>query len=372
MKRMWWTLGLMVVTSASGCPSGTPGDAGIDAPFVGRDAPLVDLGMPDVPPPVCVGTPEPCMGAGGCAPGCYSRGCTGTPTSCRSRFDLAECRVDPGCEWISRELLCDGFPYACANHTSRDPCRRNGCAWSDTPPCEGTAAACETLDEATCAVAPGCRLASAPDAGTDAGTDAPVGAPVPVDAGPLCTVRGSCDPFASRPCPSGQACVPDRVEGTRCVTLSFSPDAEGAVCALDNDCATGLGCMGGPGGLRCRRLCRAGSTTDCRAADTVCGTIYDASYPCLRNCMQSCDVYAQDCPVGQACVRFTPAIGEPRITACLDEGAVVIGSSCLYADDCVRGGACIGDRCRQLCRDSGDCSIGTCSGVSSTGLLYCL
>lgn len=156
------------------------------------------------------------------------------------------------------------------------------------------------------------------------------------------------------------------------MVLSSSPDAEGAVCALDNDCAAGLACMGGPGGLRCRRLCRAGSTTDCRTAGTVCGTIYDASDPCLRYCMQGCDVYTQDCPTGQACVHFAPATGEPRIMACLDEGAVAIGGSCLYADDCVRGGACIGGRCRQLCRDSLDCPTGTCSGVTDTGLLYCL
>jgi hypothetical protein len=88
--------------------------------------------------------------------------------------------------------------------------------------------------------------------------------------------------------------------------------------------------------------------------------------------MQGCDLYEQDCPVDQACVSFTPAVGEPRIIACLDEGEVTIGGSCCYADDCVRGGACIGDVCRQLCRDSVDCSTGTCSGVTSSGLLYCL
>lgn len=360
-------LGVLV----AGCPSGAPADGGLDAPFVPPDVPAIDLGMPDVPPPVCIGTPSPCAGAGDCAPGCYTRACTGTPTSCRSRFDPAECAADVGCAWIARDLLCDGFTTACGAYTTRDPCRWNGCEWSDTPACEGAPSPCELLDEAACLTAPGCRLASEPDAGADAGADAPIDAPMSLDAGPLCMVAGGCDPFASRPCPSGQACIPDRTEGTRCTTLSFSPDAEGAVCALDNDCAMGLACMGGPGGLRCRRLCRAGSTTDCTAG-TVCGAIYDASDPCLRYCMQSCDPYAQDCPTGQACVRFAPATGEARIDACLDEGAVAIGGSCVYADDCVRGGACIGSSCRQLCADSSDCSTGTCSGVTTSGLLYCL
>ncbi len=368
MRRMR-TMGLVALTLLSGCPGGTP-DTRPDVPFVPRDVPPMDLGMPDVPPPVCTGTAAPCTGAGSCAPGCYQRACTGTPTSCRARFDYADCRADLECTWDSREMRCDGdFVTGCFGYTSRDPCRWNGCEWSDSAPCEGTPAPCETLDVASCVGAPGCRVIGA-DGGTDAGRDAPVDAPA--DAGSPCMVRGSCDPFASRPCPSGQACIPDRVEGTRCVTLGFSPDPEGSVCSVDNDCAAGLGCMGGPGGLRCRRLCRGGSTTDCRTAGTVCGAIYDASDSCLRYCMQGCDLYTQDCPTGQACVSFAPATGEPRVIACLDEGTVAIGGSCAYADECVRGGACIGGFCRELCSATIDCAAGTCAGISTSGLTYCL
>lgn len=140
------------------------------------------------------------------------------------------------------------------------------------------------------------------------------------------------------------------------------------MCAASADCLPGLICTDGRGGRACLRACRPGRPLDCRAG-TTCGPAHfnDA---CLRRCVQDCDLYDNDCPSGETCVRFTPNPDEPAIQGCLNPGFGELGEACTSANACVRGAACIDGSCQQLCLTTAECTTGNCV-ASSEGITHC-
>ena len=357
---------------STGCPAGevAPFPDAYVAPVDAYAAPRPDTGPP--PPATCIGAAPDCRTL-------MSTECTDV-AGCR----LSRCTGNSSCDFLSRESCssvrgcyysdsrgCQGEPATCETFTDGTICRLARCNWDfeGRGRCIGNATSCSVLSGAACSEQPGCTSlldAGMPDAGPpDAGNDAG-----PPDAGPpmLCAVGGSCDPFAARPC-GGYLCIPDRTTRTRCTAPAFTLRAEGAACVSDNECQAGLACLSSAGVFQCRRLCRVGDSI-C-GARSVCGLAYDSANPCLRLCMPRCDLYAQDCPSGQACVNFRPSpMDACTVDTCLAEGITPIGSACMYADSCVRGGACVGSLCRQLCRNTSECTTGTCSSVGS-GISTC-
>ena len=357
---------LVLLTMTSGCPPQVaPRDAYV-TPRADAFVPLLDAG-----PPTCIGTPASCVGRTGAActegPGCRVVQCTGSG-SC-GRLSTAVCVTLPGCYVDGGRCMGTG---RCEDITFSPSCYRSECTWDDqSGPCGGTPTRCESLTGAACAAQPGCTslLDAGPiDAGPlpDAGRDG--GRP---DAGPrmICAPPIACDPFSLFPCPGSSICIPDVTFGTACVPPASMLQREGAPCSFRNACDRGLACLTLGSGFACQRLCRIGDSV-C-GAGLVCGLAYDDANPCLRICMPRCDLYAQDCPAGLACVRFRPhPIDDFSIDSCMPEGTTPIGSGCTEATSCVRGAACIDSICQRLCRSTADCTSGTCV-PSSEGIRHC-
>ncbi len=125
----------------------------------------------------------------------------------------------------------------------------------------------------------------------------------------------------------------------------------------------------------CSRLGKACGTVtaadNCGASRTVspCGTC-PASQTCSEATNQcvgavgACDVYAQDCPTGQACY-----VGAAS-AVCMTAGTKAVGASCTAVNDCVQGAVCIdagaGGQCFQACDPSSSttaCGAQTCESV---------
>ncbi|WP_157068965.1 hypothetical protein [Sandaracinus amylolyticus] len=212
-----------------------------------------------------------------------------------------------------------------------------------------------------------------PDAGRDAGVDAAVDAGRDAGSAPVCRVVGGCDPFERDPCGANRTCISDATMGTRCVSSAFTLRGEGESCTVDNQCAERLECRGlFSDAFECVRQCRIGSVGECGAAGR-CLMQARTGETCLGLCVpvNDCDLLTQDCPGGRACVLLGDPESEDEIATCLPPGAAAVGQSCAWADSCVRGAACIGGTCRQLCGDSLDCTTGTCSGRTVSGVGYC-
>ncbi|UJR82138.1 hypothetical protein [Sandaracinus amylolyticus] len=212
-----------------------------------------------------------------------------------------------------------------------------------------------------------------PDAGHDAGTDAGQDAGRDAGAAPACVVTGgACDPFERDPCGANRTCISDATMRTRCVSSAFTLRGEGESCSVDNQCAERLECRALFSELACVRQCRIDGVGDCGAAGR-CLMQARTGETCLGLCVpvNDCDLFTQDCTGGRACVLLGDPESEGEIATCLPPGAAAVGQSCAWADSCVRGAACIGGTCRQLCGDSLDCTTGTCSGRTVSGVGYC-
>ncbi len=360
------TVGLLAMTSGWSQEVARP-----DAYFPPRADAFVPL--PDAGPPTCFGTPTPCASrSDNCTDGegCRVQQCSGSGTC--AWLSTETCSVLPGCYVDGGRCMGIG---RCQDINFSPSCFRAQCEWNDSfGRCGGVAASCASLSGAACLEQPGCMslLDAGPvDAGpADAGPLPDVGSDAgPLDAGPapLCTPRGSCDPADVSSCPAGRVCA-GSIPVTTCRVPTSVRGTEGTMCAASADCLPGLICTDGRGGRACLRACRPGRPLDCRAG-TTCGPAHfnDA---CLRRCVQDCDLYDNDCPSGETCVRFTPNPDEPAIQGCLNPGFGELGEACTSANACVRGAACIDGSCQQLCLTTAECTTGSCV-ASSEGITHC-
>jgi hypothetical protein len=100
------------------------------------------------------------------------------------------------------------------------------------------------------------------------------------------------------------------------------------------------------GGEECDGLDLAGQS--CAGIGFLGGTLACAADCSLDSaaCTQ-CDVFAQNCPVGQACY------GSLEDTVCAPAGALAEGQSCGSLSDCALGGVCVntlaGPQCSTFC-----------------------
>jgi hypothetical protein len=195
-----------------------------------------------------------------------------------------------------------------------------------------------------------------------------MGPPVAMDGGgsSMCP-RGACD-LLSNGCmgpgegcyyllPSPDASMPEPLCDTAGLGTSGMPCTSYSNCASGHICDDGmcrklccaLGTQGGcPLGFTCAisLLGPGGVVTGVGLCDApmIC-TLLDSSMPCTgRN---RCYVVA-----GSA--------------QCASAGDTPIGGSCMFANSCVPGSACVGGTCRQVCDTTGagpTCTTGTCTSV---------
>jgi len=113
--------------------------------------------------PSCQGTPPVCtaLNAIQCAltAGCTAAAekCGGTPSPCEEFLSPSACNSTAGCMETQSGCADDPDPNkprtACSSYANENQCTNAGC---DYVPCAGTATACATFDEATCALHTGC------------------------------------------------------------------------------------------------------------------------------------------------------------------------------------------------------------------------
>lgn len=235
----------------------------------------------------------------------------------------------------------------------------------------------------------GCGDAAAkPDAGADASitrdapvvtdtADAPVVTDAPAEDGGTCTdltgaftILGQCSPSGGRPfsiatvtqtgCRASVATEAGVVQGTVSGdTVSFTVTAQSITfaCALTKrDGIITTQCDATSRNLRC----------------ALTGT--PVSFPGATR--YGCDVHAQDCGETARCTAISnDTMNSFLLTACVPDGAIVEGDSCVRtagrvgAEDCARGLFCANTgnatldtrTCQRLCRLASDCNAGeTC------------
>lgn len=172
--------------------------------------------------------------------------------------------------------------------------------------------------------------------------------------GSHCTF-GQCD-LVAQDCPATQKCAfePRNAPAPARVCVPAGAVQEGQHCvgdALSNDCARGLTCA--PRGFEdggsefiCRRFCFSTETCAspqiCYALVALPGTT-DIPLTC-ENPPYGCDLISQNCSrAGEGCY---PGEHQPL---CFSSGNVQNGAVCTFPNQCQKGSACIGNRCRPLC-----------------------
>jgi hypothetical protein len=118
--------------------------------------------------PRCTGTPAPCTGRAMpfCMLGCTTgAGCAGGVIDCSlySGGGCNFCETVVGCACGSTTTCAeapDEGPAECTSQTNQTTCIQfDACTWRTSGLCMGTPTPCETLDNETCAQAPGCVVA---------------------------------------------------------------------------------------------------------------------------------------------------------------------------------------------------------------------
>lgn len=182
---------------------------------------------------------------------------------------------------------------------------------------------------------------------------------------------GACD-LVNQDCALGEKCT--YVQDGGVSERACSPEGtveEGSPCALtatSNSCKKGLTCLprtDADGGTLsvCHRFCE--SSAGCAGGESCFLTLAPLNNPerplvCSRPCL----LFGQDCPPGNACYPGPTAPG------CYPEGTIALGAACAYSDECVKGAACVQQKCVALCSfPSGEpgCAMGTCTQLISPG-----
>ncbi|RYZ08574.1 MAG: hypothetical protein EOO73_06880 [Myxococcales bacterium] len=188
----------------------------------------------------------------------------------------------------------------------------------------------------------------------------------------------SCKPAPQSGCAEGEKCSIVVVSATQTVAFDCVADgtkAEGAECALREDgtdnCAKGLFCNGVGTVPRCQPYC---DVTDAEGCDTLC-TELDVGHGGVSApsgygvCQPPCDLLAQDCDEGDACVFL-----ETPFPVCAQAGAVEPGAACAFYDDCELGSACVlvnaektATMCTPFCAAT---EAGSCAAQGDTCLAF--
>lgn len=171
-------------------------------------------------------------------------------------------------------------------------------------------------------------------------------------------------------CPEHEKCVPYASSGGtwdayKCVPILGDGQLEdpciygGKVDATD-DCGAGLMCwtaIDADGQLvgQCAALCEGDSEGPiCAQQGTSCldpWVISDAPAVCGQNC----DVLAQDCPDGVACVLSTFSDSGSG-GACASSQGVAVGQPCEFFDDCEAGSMCVWNGVQPSCAGAKCCA----------------
>lgn len=190
---------------------------------------------------------------------------------------------------------------------------------------------------------------------------------------------GECDPYA-QDCPDDedgdpQQCNPIQGEPT-CVQQNPRQIEEDQACE-GGDCAPGLTCINWSDGrgLICTQMCDRNDGSGC-AEDKECGAWLrsNSNIGLCRPPRAGCDIYAQDCPEGEACnFGLDPETNEP-IFVCETAGPNGAGDACSNGNGrCMAGLVCIRDdeessSCHDICRTDDECTVEgqMCIGRSAT------
>jgi len=114
--------------------------------------------------PYCTGSATPCslltdltcISARGCSDD--SR-CSGSPSSCYSRYDSYSCTNQDGCYWSTSSKSCSGSAHSCSGYSGEFSCEtQEGCRW--TGGCTGIPNSCASQYPSLCNTQPGCFLAT--------------------------------------------------------------------------------------------------------------------------------------------------------------------------------------------------------------------
>lgn len=205
-----------------------------------------------------------------------------------------------------------------------------------------------------------CDIGQACDAGNEACTyvnRADGGLGTQCVAGQCDLVEQNCD--AGMKCgfaDGGRACIPD---GTA---------EEGELCTT-NSCKRGLTCVVVPaadGGQTsaCARYCHTNAhcvmPQQCFVTLNLPG-VFERPRICAE-APKVCNLLTQDCTQSaEACYPTSSGPG------CFSAGSGMVGDACSFSNDCAKGTACIGTKCRTLCAyplGMPNCSSGNCTRIT--------
>lgn len=214
----------------------------------------------------------------------------------------------------------------------------------------------------------------------------------PRDAGdaPVCVpdtgggIQVDCDPVAGLGCDvaKNQSCVWDIDADEGACGCLVTPLARGEDCSGGESCEAGHACLALSGDVaRCHKVCDVPANSGCEVVTAAnptraytCAPLRTAAggvtqdYGVCFGVGVACDPFMLSCPNGERC----GLVG--RATACVPEGARLLGEACAETDPC-RGpnlcvplvdtnGQTIPPKCYEPCRvDAPTCSAGQCVEV---------
>jgi hypothetical protein len=191
----------------------------------------------------------------------------------------------------------------------------------------------------------------------------------------------SCDPV-SQNCGSGMKCTLSAGSAGAFIPTCVADGtvAEGGACtgtSTGDNCAHGSLCIGAV----CTRFCTSGMDSQCTAqSGGLCDLVITGSTPTTTVCSYppACDPLAQNCADTSTACYWDPV---KKSGYCFSTGTKATGTTCMYANDCVKGDICLDTggptgSCSQICSLGADagkpaCTAGTCTTLGTDPIGYC-